>query len=68
VRRGARVIYSSGSVTDISHVAFENPDGSQVLVVANSGKTPASPRIVLGKSAARLTLPPDSVTTLEWTT
>ena len=66
VKRGARVIDSIGTLTDVSHVAFENPDGTQVLVVANAGKTATSPRVVLGKSAARLTLPPDSVTTLEW--
>jgi glucosylceramidase len=66
VKRGARVFDSTSMLTGVSHVAFENPDGSQVLVFANAGKTAASPRIVLGKSAARLTLPPDSVTTLEW--
>jgi glucosylceramidase len=67
VKRGARVIDSTSTLTGVSHVAFENPNGSQVLVIANAGKTASSPRIVLGKSAARLTLPPDSVTTLEWT-
>jgi glucosylceramidase len=66
VKRGARVFESTGTLAGVSHVAFENPGGSQVLVLANAGKTPASLRIVLGKSAARLTLPADSVTTLEW--
>jgi glucosylceramidase len=66
VKRNARVIDSTGMLKDVSHVAFENPDGSQVLVIANSGVTVATPRVVLGRSAARLSLPPDSVTTLQW--
>ncbi len=66
VRRGARVLDSAGDVAGLTHVAFENPDGTQLLVLANAGKTELTPRIALGGSAARPTLPPDSVTTLEW--
>ena len=69
VRRGARVFASSTAASapkDLSHVAFENPDHSRVLVLVNSGKTALTPRVLLGTSAARVTLPPDSVTTLEW--
>lgn len=68
VRRGARAFDSAGTIPDVSHVAFENPTASRVLVLANGGKTTTSPRIALGASAIRVELPPDSVTTLEWTT
>jgi glucosylceramidase len=69
VKRGARVFASSGggaSAKDLAHVAFENPDRSRVLVLANSGRTPLKPRVVLAGREASVTLPPDSVTTLEW--
>ncbi len=54
--------------TEFGHVAFENPDGSRVLVLANTGTRPLTPRVVLGGSAVEVALPADSVTTLEWTT
>lgn len=66
VRRGARVFESSGAVEGVSHVAFQNPDGGQVLVLANAGKAALRPRVVLGGSSVLVELPPDSVTTLEW--
>ena len=66
VKRGARVIGSEGTLAGMSHVAFENPDGTRVLVLANSGTAAASPRIALAGSVARVDLPPDSVTTLQW--
>ena len=52
--------------TEFGHVAFENPDGSRVLVLANMSAQPRTPRVVLGASAVEVTLPPDSVTTLTW--
>ncbi len=66
VRRGARVLESAGDVAGLSHVAFENPDGTQVLVLANAGKTVLQPRLALGGSRVQVELPADSVTTLEW--
>jgi glucosylceramidase len=66
VRRGAHVFESTGASKDVTHVAFENPDGRRVLVLANGGAPSARQRIVLGQSAAQVTLPADSVTTLEW--
>ena len=66
VERGARVFASSGGAKELAHVAFENPDRSRVLVLANSGKAATTNRVVLGGHEARVTLPPDSVTTLEW--
>jgi len=75
VRRGARVFESTGGGAPPdheaapeapAHVAFENPDGSRVLVLSNPGTSAATRRVVLGGSAAEVVLPPDSVTTLEW--
>jgi glucosylceramidase len=67
VRRGARVLDSTGGPTSVSHVAFENPDGSRVVVLTNAGSAAASQRVVLGDGATELSLPADSVTTLVWT-
>jgi glucosylceramidase len=37
VRRGARRFASEGVLTDVDHIAFENSDGQEVLIVTNSG-------------------------------
>jgi glucosylceramidase len=66
VRRGARVVDSAGAAKSLAHVAFNNPDGSTALVLTNSGGGPATPRIALGGSAVQVTLPADSITTLQW--
>jgi glucosylceramidase len=66
VRRGARVVDSAGAAKSLAHVAFTNPDGSTALVLTNSGGRPAIPRIAVGGSAVQVTLPADSITTLQW--
>jgi glucosylceramidase len=66
VRRGARVVESAGAAKSLAHVAFTNPDGSTALVLTNSGGRPATPRIAVGGSAVQVTLPADSITTLQW--
>lgn len=38
VRRGAVRVASHSDATELSHVAFENNDGSQVVVVTNTGE------------------------------
>jgi glucosylceramidase len=65
VQRGARRFASSGSVAGVEHVAFENPNGQKVLVMANSsdGKTIT---LKQAETMAELTLPPKSVATLVW--
>ena len=52
--------------TNFGHVAFENPDGSRVLVLANVAAQPRTARVVLGGSATEVALPAESVTTLAW--
>jgi glucosylceramidase len=65
VQRGAHVIGSQGTLADIDHVAFENPDGSHVLVITNQG---AEKKVECAEETRtmELTLDPESITTLHW--
>lgn len=73
VRRGAKVFQTDGmgggvaqaSEVKVSHVGFHNPDGSYVVVLANSGQQTQT-QLVLGTSALDLDLAGDSVYTLQW--
>jgi len=65
VQRGARRFDSAGTLPGVSHVAFENPDGTKVAVVTNRGSArKASLRI--GSLKADVTLPADSLSTFAW--
>jgi glucosylceramidase len=66
VKRGARRLESHGS-GDTQHVGFENPDGTCVLILTNSGPA-TSVQIRVGQKAASLQLDKDSISTLEWRT
>jgi len=65
VQRGARVICSEGTLSDIDHVAFENLDGSHVLVLTNQGGG-RNVQCQMGTQALDLTVDPGSITTLQW--
>jgi glucosylceramidase len=70
VKRGAKVLSTgvpgkSDNARGISHVAFRNPDGGVVLVVANPGGERTIQVEVSGKSL-EFKAPADSVHTLEW--
>lgn len=65
VRRGAKVIASTGSLPGLDHVAFLNPDGSRVLVIANSGAA-SEATCVADNRHLSLSLPANSVVTLQW--
>ncbi len=69
VRRGAKVL-SSGEVEkqtkqSLSHVAFRNPDGGHVLVVANQGAE-RNVQVRAGANCLEFKAAADSVHTLEW--
>jgi O-glycosyl hydrolase len=49
----------------VEQVAFENPDGQNVLVVTNSGSARTA-RVQQATKAADVDLTADSVTTLLW--
>lgn len=63
VKRGARVIGSHGDLTGTEHVAFENPDGSRVLVITNEGDA-QTVQCQLSVQSFDVSLEPGSITTL----
>lgn len=70
IKRGARVFATDGVGFDgaggsVSHAGFRNPDGSLVVVLANTGEQKRA-QLVLGGKALEIDLPADSVHTLEW--
>ena len=65
IHHGARRFDSQSTAADLQHVAFENPDGQQVLVVINTG-TARTIGLRLANLAASVPLKANSVTTLVW--
>ena len=66
VRRGARRFQSLGEFKDLVHVAFQNPDGSKVIVLTNSGSSARTVSLELDSWRADVQLEPNSLTTLVW--
>ena len=62
IQRGARRFDSEGAVTGVNHAAFSNPNGTQVLIVANSG-TAQTVAVQMGTMEAEIDLNKDSLTT-----
>ena len=65
IQRGAHVIASQGELPGVDHIAFENPDGSHVLVVTNRGDA-RQVSCAWNQQSLNLALDGDSVTTLHW--
>ena len=65
IRRGARRFDSQSAAADLRHVALENPDGQQVLVVTNPGPA-RTIELRLANVAASVPLKENSLTTLAW--
>jgi len=65
IRRGARRFDSQGATVDLQHVALENPDGQQVLVVTNPGPA-RTIELRLANMEASVPLKVNSVTTMAW--
>jgi len=63
IRRGARRFDSQAPVANLQHVALENPDGQQVLVVTNPGAA-KTVEIRLASMSVSVALNTNSVTTL----
>jgi len=63
VQRGATRIGSESAEKDLHHSAFENPDGSFVVVISNQ-TTDRTCRLRLADQTAEVPLATDSVTTL----
>jgi glucosylceramidase len=65
VRRGARRLDSESRLSEVSHVAFENPDGKRVLVITNAGGSRQC-QLRSGTSQASISLSANSVSTVTW--
>ena len=65
LQRGARVIASEGELPGVTHIAFENPDGSRVLIITNQAKA-RQVRCELNHAALNVSIDANSVTTLHW--
>lgn len=65
MRRGAHRFQSHGAPADLHHVAAENPDGQQVLVITNPGAA-RTIEVRLADLAAPVSLKANSITTLSW--
>lgn len=68
VRRGAKVFATNtmgGAAGKVTHAGFRNPDGSMVLVVANTGPAERV-QVVMGGERLMVELGANSVQTLSW--
>ena len=73
IRRGARAFQTDGAgdaaaqpiTGSLSHAGFRNPDGSNVVVLANRGPE-RRVQLLLGAQSLDLDLPANSVHTLQW--
>ena len=67
VRPGAQRIESNETDSGLANVAFQNPDdGSLVLILANSAKSPRALSVRCRDREFRYTMPGESVATLVW--
>jgi glucosylceramidase len=65
IRRGAHRFDSHSAAAHLQHVALENPDGQQVLVVTNTGPA-RTIELRLANMVASVLLKGKSLTTLAW--
>jgi glucosylceramidase len=66
IQRGARIFASSGDFPGIDHVAAENPDKSNVLVLTNRNNEEQPVHCRLRSQILKTLLPPDSITSFVW--
>ncbi len=64
---GAHRVASSAAMDGVDNVAFVNPDGGRVLVVANSAPVPRTFSVRDGNQGFCYTLPGRSLATFTWT-
>ena len=65
IQRGARRFESTGGVSGVDHVAFENPNGSKVLILTNPGDA-QTVSLQLGDKITNVSLPKSCLKTLLW--
>jgi glucosylceramidase len=65
VRNGAQRIESTAN-SQVLNVAFQNPDGSLVLIAYNDTTTPQAFKVAWHSQAFYYTLPPNTSVTFGW--
>lgn len=65
LQRGARRCESQSQAANLSHIAFQNPDGENIVVLTNPGAKRIV-EIVDGLQSAAIPLEENSVSTLRW--
>ncbi|MEY8743820.1 glycoside hydrolase family 30 beta sandwich domain-containing protein [Bacillales bacterium AN1005] len=68
VRPGAVRVDSNQEQGKLENVAFRNPDGTMVLVAANTGEEDASFKVVVDGAGFHYNLPAKSAVTFRWKT
>lgn len=69
IKRGAKRIYSNeGSIATLSNVAFQNPDNSIIVVVANSREHEQTLNIEYNQQYIHTRIPGNSLATFRWHT
>lgn len=66
LKPGARRIGSNVFGSSIEDVAFQNPDGSKVLIARNAGSTPSTFKVLWGNESFNYTLNGGSAATFTW--
>lgn len=66
VQRGAVRIASDPATRDLNHVAFRNPDGTFVLIMANTTTEPKDLTVEMNGRRFEMSAPARSVQTLVW--
>lgn len=66
IRRGARIVQSTGEMEGVHHVVARNPDRTYAAVLTNTSAKGQKMNVVAGASSVSVELAPDSVTTLSW--
>ena len=66
VKRGAVRIFSDEGTKEFANIAFKNPDGTIVLVVANAGTSPKQFKVLWNGQMIKPTMDAKSVATYMW--
>ncbi len=66
IRRGAKIVQSTGDIEGVHHVVARNPDHTFAAVITNTTAQKRPVTITTGGSSVALELPADSMTTLSW--
>jgi glucosylceramidase len=65
IRRGARRFESQSGAANLGHIAFQNPDGKQMMVLTNPGAA-RTIQVNHGLNSAAIPMEENSIATLVW--